>query len=373
MNKSPFVFGLAVFFLPFACLADGMFFWSGRPFGGGAQPGETVSAFDFEFDAYLYYRPGTQDLNYTFDFDLKFPFYEVLSAEILEFETVLTSNPGVTLGGRWNVTGDIVINGDSITDFSGMAGNGITAANDGSGVFLDLGYDATADAFIFGKVRLRGVGSQVEYSSVSVVSFIDSEFVEVFPEFQNNVVVGGECFLDPPYGVFPGFQLSPDDNVVFGLGHCTSEPFDTCDGTVWNSLIPESDGVVTCNTFGSNVNTQLEIYTGNTFSELELIGFNDDAAGLTGSRISFPVEQGISYNIRIVSNPVEFGNVRLDYQTLAGATIGDLNSDGFITLLDVAPFVAHLSNAAYDALADINQDGDVNLLDVQPFVDLISN
>jgi len=138
MNKSPFLFGLLVFFLPMVCLADGLFFWSARPFGEGAQPGEAVIAFapDFEFDAYLYYRPGTQDLNYTFSVDLKFPLYEVLSAELLQFDTVFTNSPSIILGRRWNVTGDIVINGDSVTGFSGMAGIGINAANDGSGPFL---------------------------------------------------------------------------------------------------------------------------------------------------------------------------------------------------------------------------------------------
>jgi len=206
------------------------------------------------------------------------------------------------------------------------------------------------------------------------VSFIDSEFTDVFPEFQANEMAADYCSLDPPHGGFGlAFPLPSDDNVIFSSNHCTSEPFNVCDGTVWNRLMPESDGVFTCNTFGSNVNTQLEVYTGNTTSELELIAFNDDAGGSTGSRISFPVEQGVLYSVRIVSNPVEFGNTRFDYQTLAGATIGDLNSDGLISLLDVAPFVAQLSNEEYDALADTNQDGDVNLLDIQPFVDLLTN
>ena len=52
--------------------------------------------------------------------------------------------------------------------------------------------------------------------------------------------------------------------------------------------------------------------------------------------------------------------------------IGDIDRDGVVNLLDVAPFVAHLTNGTFQVEADINQDGDVNLLDVAPFVALLS-
>lgn len=52
--------------------------------------------------------------------------------------------------------------------------------------------------------------------------------------------------------------------------------------------------------------------------------------------------------------------------------LGDVNLDGTVNLLDVAPFVVLLQSASYQAEADINKDGVVNLLDVAPFVDLLS-
>ena len=52
--------------------------------------------------------------------------------------------------------------------------------------------------------------------------------------------------------------------------------------------------------------------------------------------------------------------------------VGDVNCDGLINLLDVAPFVEILSNGTFDPKADINQDGDVDLLDVAPFVALLT-
>ena len=52
---------------------------------------------------------------------------------------------------------------------------------------------------------------------------------------------------------------------------------------------------------------------------------------------------------------------------------GDINGDGVVNLLDVAPFVALLANGQFQLEADINGDGAVNLLDVAGFVELLGN
>ena len=51
--------------------------------------------------------------------------------------------------------------------------------------------------------------------------------------------------------------------------------------------------------------------------------------------------------------------------------LGDVNLDGDVNLLDVAPFVALLADGAFQEEADINNDNQVNLLDVSLFVDLL--
>ena len=51
--------------------------------------------------------------------------------------------------------------------------------------------------------------------------------------------------------------------------------------------------------------------------------------------------------------------------------LGDVNLDGIVNLLDVAPFVQILSDGGFQSEADVNQDGAVDLLDVPPFVDLL--
>ncbi len=52
--------------------------------------------------------------------------------------------------------------------------------------------------------------------------------------------------------------------------------------------------------------------------------------------------------------------------------IGDVNGDGGVNLLDVAPFVDAILSAQYCPNADTNFDGVVNILDVKPFVDLLN-
>ena len=55
----------------------------------------------------------------------------------------------------------------------------------------------------------------------------------------------------------------------------------------------------------------------------------------------------------------------------ADVLLGDVNLDGVVNLLDVAPFIELLSTGDYQAEADMNSDGSVNLLDVGLFVDAL--
>ena len=52
--------------------------------------------------------------------------------------------------------------------------------------------------------------------------------------------------------------------------------------------------------------------------------------------------------------------------------VGDVNQDGVIDLLDVAPFVDAVNAGDFQHEADANCDGAVNLLDVQPFIELLA-
>ena len=116
---------------------------------------------------------------------------------------------------------------------------------------------------------------------------------------------------------------------------------------------------------------------------------------LTGSNINiYPNDAGEFGNpqfleIGSTAFAVQSGDYNLDGKTdlvsasatgntitvfLQGSSIllGDVNQDGNIDLLDVAPFVELLVNGQFQIEADINSDGGVDLLDVALFVELLN-
>ena len=81
--------------------------------------------------------------------------------------------------------------------------------------------------------------------------------------------------------------------------------------------------------------------------------------------------------IEIINTTSQFGGNdfaldELSFNLIADVLLGDVNLDGAVDLLDVAPFVELLTNGRFQVEADINQDGEVDLLDVAPFVDLLT-
>ena len=52
--------------------------------------------------------------------------------------------------------------------------------------------------------------------------------------------------------------------------------------------------------------------------------------------------------------------------------LGDINCDGAVNLLDVAPFVELISSGEFSPKGDFDSNGAVNLLDVAPFVNAIA-
>ncbi len=81
--------------------------------------------------------------------------------------------------------------------------------------------------------------------------------------------------------------------------------------------------------------------------------------------------------IEIINTTSQFGGNdfaldELSFNLIADVLLGDVNLDGAVDLLDVAPFIDLISSGEFQFEADLNGDGFVNLLDVAPFVDLLS-
>ncbi len=125
-------------------------------------------------------------------------------------------------------------------------------------------------------------------------------------------------------------------------------PFTNLNGYQTNGFATQADRL----TFARSDN-------GNNNFDLRLGTLDQDEILLTaGSRISITV------------NPATGGGAMLTGLSVAipDFIVADVNTDGSINLLDVAPFVDLLSNGTYRVEADLNKDGEVNLLDVRPFV-----
>ncbi len=70
---------------------------------------------------------------------------------------------------------------------------------------------------------------------------------------------------------------------------------------------------------------------------------------------------------------VDFYFAYVDFSTpFKFPVVGDVNCDGVVDLLDVAPFVELITTNTFSLKADINEDGVVDLLDVEPFVNLLT-
>ena len=56
----------------------------------------------------------------------------------------------------------------------------------------------------------------------------------------------------------------------------------------------------------------------------------------------------------------------------ASVLLGDVNRDDVVNFLDIAPFIALLSNGDFQLEADVNTDDAVNFLDIAPFITVLS-
>jgi hypothetical protein len=86
--------------------------------------------------------------------------------------------------------------------------------------------------------------------------------------------------------------------------------------SVWWSWTASRNGYATINTFGSNFDTTLAVYTGSSVSDLTTIGSNDDYYGLN-SLVSFNAVAGTTYQIAVDGYSSSVGNINLavDFST----------------------------------------------------------
>ena len=96
-------------------------------------------------------------------------------------------------------------------------------------------------------------------------------------------------------------------------------------------------------------------------------GFEPSSFEVDTSNFSNPINGKFSVTVG------PSGNQRGLFVRYGQFALGDVNIDGQVNLLDVAPFVDAVNSGNFVSEADINLDGDVNLLDVALFVALLSS
>ena len=82
---------------------------------------------------------------------------------------------------------------------------------------------------------------------------------------------------------------------------------------VWWRFTPSSNGTLTIDTFGSDFDTTLAVFTGSRVDALTLVQANDDASGGTlQSQVEFTAQAGTQYQIAVAGYNNRTGNITLN-------------------------------------------------------------
>ena len=143
-----------------------------------------------------------------------------------------------------------------------------------------------------------------------------------FDQLANLMMFGGDIDVQDPFGLAGGNQTVDLSTIVL-------DPFD------FNSInVTQTGDVIT-------INSSLTIV-----ESLDFGGFG------------IPIQVDVNYVATgVVPEPL----------------LGDVNLDGNVDFLDIAPFILVLSDAGFQDEADIDRNGTVDFLDIAPFIMLLSN
>ena len=280
-------------------------------------------------------------------------------------------------GANSNVVGSII---------SGQMGTIIHTFNVASGISVSPDNSVVAACISFDdELLLIDTTTLTEITRVPVGDFpirasfsSDSQFVYVSNRIGNTiskVEINGAAsqVVDTIAGVTAPLDiaLSADDNFGFVGNFDFNSPslrvFDTSNGNIVQT-IPLNDSprrVI-------HSDSTPELFVATTGGELIQFNANGASTSIIESLELTSAPSDMAYSeatkIAAIALPI-FDGVDL----VSDVLFGDINLDGEVTLLDVAPFVTLISTSTFQAEADINKDGIVDLLDVNPFVDLLGS
>ncbi len=256
-------------------------------------------------------------------------------------------------------------------------------------------------AFVFPGTELNPVLGDAQISIGGIVTvpdlFVSFSATELETTFPGNLVPGDTgsayIFSDGRFGfdaIDLNFTLSDPDVIRFTGGEGFNPTFNTVGGMRFDvSNVTVDAGGGAGNLFAVNV-TQNGINTvlGPLFDPGFVPGIGPNGALLL-ARVDFEVladgqanlelslgRQGILQLPDLAINPTfGFADFGCDFSSTNGVAInlGDVDLDGDITALDVAPFISVLFNLEYQPEADCNEDCEANFLDIFPFIQILSS
>lgn len=110
-------------------------------------------------------------------------------------------------------------------------------------------------------------------------------------------------------------------------------------------------------------------------STIAISPFDINAITVTQSGNNITVSSSFS-----VTETTTLGELEVDVTYVATGVVpvvtvllGDVNLDGVVTFLDIAPFIAILAAEGFQAEADLDQSGVVDFLDISPFITALAS
>ena len=279
---------------------------------------------------------------------------------VSEFDSVFEDgfvNSGDAFEPGDSETGVLNINGALGATIPIGEGNGL----DETGFFRvevqdnDISFLFGGDANTPGSSTLTITDPAVTSGSVNVYAAPDFEFDNADLNFFSSdpsviVITGGEAFnpdLAPIGSRFNSATVTINSatNGNFFLSNWTEEGINPSLASLFDPLFDATNGFLLAR-------IDFEI-VGNGTSELS---FTLGSLGI----FQFPDND---------LDPL-FGNATITID-VPQVLLGDVNQDGVVDFLDIAPFVAVLSAQSFQIEADLNQDGLVSFFDIQLFIDAL--
>ena len=280
----------------------------------------------------------------------------------------LDANVVINNNSDFGVEGTITNTG-TITALSGSNPTGIEVQADGAtfngGGTIVLANSTQARIDGFAPIVIEG-GTLTGIGGVFVESTFDGGTVAA------GASIGTLTFNSPT-------RFLNDTTIEFELSSANATPGTTSDRILINSELNLDDP-----TLDSGLEIQMATLDGNgdpgpladfdpNDSYSFVVAIADQINGFSASDVSIDTSEFQNSFTGVFSVTVgPFGSDQAIYVKYSQFALGDLNQDGSVNLLDVAPFIDAISFGTPTNEGDINCDGTVNLLDVAPFVSLLA-